>query len=31
MGIGAAAKKHLQPPSSMFLQQITLKITTQNF
>ena len=28
MGIGVVAKNHLQPPSTMFLQQIILKITS---
>ena len=27
MGIGAVDKNHLQPPRTMFLQQIILKIT----
>ena len=31
MGIGVVAKSHLQPPSTMFLQQIILKITISRF
>ena len=31
MGIGVVTKNHLQPPSTMFLQQIILKITISRF